>query len=319
MHIHIESNPDDSTSDCQDSTNTDGVISTRSQRNLMESQIDNLYNRLLDSPESIDINATANPSAARKAVDAAQRYRRWKKSGMRANVIALVLVFLLLILLFFRLSNLQIIEKFPWKPISFLFLALAFFCVLFSMVSTFIAITSRRIMVDAIDNIEASSRLIDVESMNTRGVIDLMLNSITRIDRYYDWNISEARNIFWTAIGFSVVGFILFSVAVYTAIIRGDVNATIPAAVGGAIAELLAHTVLNMYRTSVEQLNHYHRALHEDQRFLANVGVVERLSTDDRRDALYRDIIHAEMRTTLVENNAQVATDVSTKENTENT
>ncbi len=319
MRIRVENKTNDPTCSCHDTTNADVSINDRPKKSLMDSQIDILYQQLLDSPESIDVNATANPSAARRAVDAAQRYQNVKKAISVAIAVSFVLGLFIVIITLMRLLNPDIITK-ETLSLVFVVVLLACLCLLAITFGSMILFnTYRRTVREALDTIEASSQLIDVESMNTRGVIDLMLNSITRIDRYYDWNISEARNIFWTAIGFSIVGFVLFAVAVYTAIVRGDVNATIPAAVGGAIAELLAHTVLNMYRTSVEQLNHYHQALHEDQRFLASVGVVERLSSDDRRDTLYCDIIHTEMRTTITENKTELVSNMSTEKNVDGT
>ena len=41
-------------------------------------------------------------------------------------------------------------------------------------------------------------------------------------------------------------------------------------AVGGAITEVIAGTALIVYRNSLSQLNHYHKALHEDERFLSS-------------------------------------------------
>ncbi len=44
-------------------------------------------------------------------------------------------------------------------------------------------------------------------------------------------------------------------------------------AIGGVITELIAGTALVVYRNSLSQLNHYHKALHEDERFLSSVNL----------------------------------------------
>ena len=63
----------------------------------------------------------------------------------------------------------------------------------------------------------------------------------------------------------------LLTVAVLLPLVfKMDIQVSIVPAVGGVITELIAGTALIIYRNSILQLNHYHEALHEDERFLSS-------------------------------------------------
>ena len=72
-------------------------------------------------------------------------------------------------------------------------------------------------------------------------------------------------------------------------------------AVGGAITEVIAGTALIVYRNSLSQLNHYHKALHEDERFLSSVNLLGKFSTVEARDDMLREIIRSEIQMNLAE------------------
>lgn len=48
-------------------------------------------------------------------------------------------------------------------------------------------------------------------------------------------------------------------------------------------------------------MNHYHRALHEDERFLSSVNLLGKFSTDEKRDEMLQEIIKNEMQMNLEE------------------
>jgi len=75
--------------------------------------------------------------------------------------------------------------------------------------------------------------------------------------------------------------------------------AIIPA-IGGAIAELVAGTALFVYRSSLSQLNHYHKALHEDERFLSSVNLLSRFSTTEAQDEMLKEIIRSEIQMNII-------------------
>lgn len=72
-------------------------------------------------------------------------------------------------------------------------------------------------------------------------------------------------------------------------------------AIGGIITELIAGTALVVYRNSLSQLNHYHKALHEDERFLSSVNLLGKFSSVEAQDDMLREIIRSEIQMNLAE------------------
>lgn len=72
-------------------------------------------------------------------------------------------------------------------------------------------------------------------------------------------------------------------------------------AIGGVITELIAGTALVVYRNSLSQLNHYHKALHEDERFLSSVNLLGKFSSVEAQDDMLREIIRSEIQMNLAE------------------
>lgn len=56
-----------------------------------------------------------------------------------------------------------------------------------------------------------------------------------------------------------------------------------------------------VYRNSLLQLNHYHRALHEDQRFLSSVELLGKFSSAEEKDKMLQEIIKSQMEMNLTE------------------
>jgi hypothetical protein len=70
-------------------------------------------------------------------------------------------------------------------------------------------------------------------------------------------------------------------------------------AVGGVITELVAGTALAVYRNSLAQLNHYHKALHEDERFLSSVNLLGKFSAVEAQDDMLWEIVRSEIQMNL--------------------
>ena len=69
---------------------------------------------------------------------------------------------------------------------------------------------------------------------------------------------------------------------------------------GEVITELVAGTALIVYKSSIKQLNHYHKALHEDERFLSSVNLVGKFSSVDMQDEMLKEIIRSEIQMNLL-------------------
>lgn len=127
-----------------------------------------------------------------------------------------------------------------------------------------------------------------------------MLINLEDIKAFYTWSQKQAKASFVLAVTMCVAGFVLMMIAVLLPVIfRLDFQTSIIPASGGVITELIAGTALVVYRNSLEQLNHYHKALHEDERFLSSVNLLGTFSTTEARDEMLREIIRSEIQMNL--------------------
>ncbi len=139
----------------------------------------------------------------------------------------------------------------------------------------------------------------DVHTRTTEevNVLELMRTNLVSIKEYYIWSQKQAKSAFYLAITMCILGFIIIALTVYflfTAHLSWQ-DSILPT-IGGVVIELVAGTSLVVYRNSLEQLNHYHQALHEDERFLSSVSLLTHFSTVEARDEMLREIIRSELQ-----------------------
>ena len=122
------------------------------------------------------------------------------------------------------------------------------------------------------------------------------------IKEFYTWSQKQARAAFSLAIAMCIGGYILLVGAVLFPILFGlSMEMSIIPAIGGAIAEFIAVTALFVYRSSLSQLNHYHKALHEDERFLSSVNLLDKFNSSETSDEMLKEIIRSEIQMNLAE------------------
>lgn len=108
--------------------------------------------------------------------------------------------------------------------------------------------------------------------------------NLENINDFYTWSQKQAKASFILAVAMCFLGFLLIASAVVLPVfLRLSFELSIIPAVGGIITELIAGTALVVYRNSLLQLNHYHRALHEDQRFLSSVELLGKFISRKRK------------------------------------
>ncbi len=69
--------------------------------------------------------------------------------------------------------------------------------------------------------------------------------------------------------------------------------------IGGAVVELFAGTILIVYIKTLSQMNIYHKALSEYQRFLSCINLVSKIRNEEKQDELYEAIIREEMKKSI--------------------
>lgn len=127
-----------------------------------------------------------------------------------------------------------------------------------------------------------------------------MMINLEDIKEFYTWSQKQAKASFILAVSMCISGFILMVVSILLPVVfRLSFQMSIIPAVGGIITELIAGTALVVYRNSLSQLNHYHKALHEDERFLSSVNLLGKFSTVEIQDEMLREIIRSEIQMNL--------------------
>ena len=134
----------------------------------------------------------------------------------------------------------------------------------------------------------------EVKEIDALGRMQINLEAI---HEYYDWSKKQSKIAFFFAVGMCIIGFLLLTLAVIQPpFIVSGIETTIVLAIGGIATELVAGTALVVYKSSLAQLNHYHQALHEDERFLSSVNLLSRFSTSEAQDEMLRELIRSEIQ-----------------------
>ncbi|HML66915.1 MAG TPA: hypothetical protein PKA81_00840 [Clostridia bacterium] len=138
---------------------------------------------------------------------------------------------------------------------------------------------------------------IPTEPANALSIIQLNLNNM---HDYFEWSLTQAKIIFGVAAGSCIVGIVLIVLSFVFAVLgKFALDQAILTAIGGVATELFAGTTLIVYRSSLKQLNFYHKSLHEDQRFLSSVDLLCRFSNDKNRDKMLQTIICSSMQISI--------------------
>lgn len=133
-------------------------------------------------------------------------------------------------------------------------------------------------------------------------VLGLAKLNLENINDYYSWSQKQAKASFILAVIMSILGFALVIAGIILPIVlKLSIEIAFIPAIGGVITELIAGTALVVYRSSLSQLNHYHNALHEDERFLSSVNLLNQFSTVESQDEMLKEIIRSEIQMNVIE------------------
>lgn len=251
------------------------------------------------------------------------RTLNWKENKSRTSsmiilTIAIEIFAMIFIVMFFQERSFAS-EYFDNENIFTLSIGLV--TVTFSVVALFtsyFSIMKRRWQEDDEEEIEAYSRRLkraivpeeikrngqnDFKGEDTKKEIDAlgrMMINLEDIKEFYTWSQKQAKASFILAVAMCISGFVLMIAAVVLPVVfKLSFEMSIIPAVGGIITELIAGTALVVYRNSLSQLNHYHKALHEDERFLSSVNLLGKFSTVEAQDDMLREIIRSEIQMNL--------------------
>jgi len=142
------------------------------------------------------------------------------------------------------------------------------------------------------DDKEKSDEKIDNK---TSDIMELMLLNMKEIKEYYVLSKTMAKRSFLLAVIMCIFGFIIISASIIAIfVINISFSQSIIPIIGGTIVEIIAGTSLVVYKKSLEQLNQYYESLHNNERFLSLVNLIDKLS-DDKKDETYINIINNQL------------------------
>ncbi|MGB8454015.1 MAG: hypothetical protein WCD89_17015 [Anaerocolumna sp.] len=146
-------------------------------------------------------------------------------------------------------------------------------------------------VLDANDNESGSQTSTNILT----NILELMSINMKEIKDYYVLSKNMAKSSFRLSLSMCLLGFTLIASTILSIFIL-DVNlgSAIVPAIGGAIVEVVAGTSLFVYRQSLDQLNKYYEALHENERFLSVVNLADKM-TFEKKDDVYMEIIRSQL------------------------
>lgn len=117
---------------------------------------------------------------------------------------------------------------------------------------------------------------------------------------YYDISKSQASSSFIVAVIICILGILIFLFALLSPLIPAfSSNESLIPIIGtiiGAIVEFFAGTILLVYKQSLSQMNLYHAALSDYQRYLSCINLVSMIEDSEKRNRLYEQIITEELQ-----------------------
>ena len=134
---------------------------------------------------------------------------------------------------------------------------------------------------------------------NSNNTLRLMGENLIQIKEYYIWGQKQVKMSFYLAAGLCVAGFVLLSVSIYLAY-NNQKSLTLLPTIGGVTTELIAGTVLIVYRNSLKQLNSYHQTLHENERLLLSVDLLGKFKSQCSQDEMLKEIIKNELQMNIL-------------------
>lgn len=123
-----------------------------------------------------------------------------------------------------------------------------------------------------------------------RDIIIMMRENNAEIKEYFTISKNQSKISYYLAIASCIIGIGLVIFAVILFHTKETIAESIIIAISGAITEVVAGTTLMIHNKSVIQLKDYYDALHENEKFLSAVKLIEYVS-EEKRDDIYIDLI----------------------------
>lgn len=146
------------------------------------------------------------------------------------------------------------------------------------------------------ENIENES----TEKSNNKNEMDILARMLVNLDdiqNFWRWNQKRLNHIFFISVGMCIVGFIFLALS-FTSLIylKEYTYLSIICTIGGVLTEFIAATALVLHNKILTQSAFYYKSLHENERFLSCLAVLDKIKDPARYDDLLMEIIKNELQ-----------------------
>ena len=150
------------------------------------------------------------------------------------------------------------------------------------------------------NNSQVENKEKEISQYENRDIIELMIANMKEINEYYVLSKKMTKDSFVLAVCMCIGGFFIISTSVIFILLNNiDAIQAILPIISGAVIEAIAATTLIVYKKSLEQLNRYYDALHDNEIFLSAVNLANKISYE-KRDYTYNYIIKTKLESTKV-------------------
>lgn len=237
-----------------------------------------------------------------------------KKTSPNAPLITLTVIIEVFSIVFILLFSSIPFDRFHENSTVGMFGVLTILVAFMALILSYFSIIKRRSSEDTQNEIESYSQRLKsamvtenvdlnndaVEDKNEMDALGRMLINLEDIKEFYTWSQKQAKAAFYLAICMCVLGFLLMATSVVLLMVFNlSIQASLLPTIGGIVTELIAGTALIVYKNSLLQLNHYHKALHEDERFLSSVNLINKFNSIETQDEILKEIIRSEIQMNL--------------------
>ena len=141
-----------------------------------------------------------------------------------------------------------------------------------------------------------ATRKDEEQDKREKDVLELMFKNNKEIAEYFEISKRQEKFSYIVSIGCAIIGAVILFSSIGVIFFNKGIEITVVTIIGGSITELVSGVVLWIHNKSAMQLNFYYNSLHENEKFLSAINMVDRLKNDGQKDQMYMEIIKAQIR-----------------------
>lgn len=129
-----------------------------------------------------------------------------------------------------------------------------------------------------------------------KDVLELMLKNNNEIAEYFEISKKQEKFSYRVSMACAIIGAIILFSSIGAIVFNKGIEITVVTIISGSITELVSGVVLWIHNKSAMQLNFYYNSLHENEKVLSAINMVDRIEDKDKKQQMYEEIIKAQIR-----------------------